>query len=265
MARRSDGGEGAPWGGVARRVIAHAGLAPPDWALAGRARDRAAALGLDEAAYAARVVDGDDAELEALVEALRNGETRFYRHPGPLRLLEEAVKAVRGRAAARVRGWSAGCATGEEAWTLAMLLAEAGVEDFEVLGTDLSAVAMAQAQAAWYPAARVAALPIAWRTRWMVAERDGFSVVPELRPRVRFERRNLVEQRPGRRWDVVLCCNVLVHFDADAAAAMLRDIESSVAPGGYLVLGNGEQSRALAPVRDPSGAVIWWREAEALA
>src|SRR3954454_3809782 len=154
---------------VKERIRAYAGLDPPDWLLEARVQDRAALLNLDERVYQRRAT-GDDAEagreLEALSEMLRVGETRFFRHRPHVAALQARLLPERTRAAQlagrSLRAWSAGCATGEEAWTLAMLMDDPSTESgpvtrgFEVLGTDLSDDALDRARAGLYSAERLA-------------------------------------------------------------------------------------------------------------
>src|SRR5262245_58264733 len=133
---------------VALQVQRRAGLAPPRWQLGARCAELAAAEGRALPECLAGLCRGGDG-LERLIEALRVGETRFFRHPEQMLALERRVLPARLRAAAdegrALRVWCAGCASGEEAWSVAMLLAGlrgAGPVPL-VLGTDLSAAAVA--------------------------------------------------------------------------------------------------------------------------
>ena len=147
---------------LAPLLASRAGLDPPGWALEARVRERAQALGVSDEEYVARAI-ADSVELDRLIELLRVGETRFFRHRAQLAALDERVlPSLRGTVAA----WSAGCASGEEAWTLAMMLAERGL-GFSLWATDLSAAALARARDGRYPAARVHSdVPAALRARY---------------------------------------------------------------------------------------------------
>ncbi|HZS35533.1 MAG TPA: CheR family methyltransferase [Polyangia bacterium] len=244
---------------VAERIRRYAGLDPPAWLLDARVRDRAAALGLDEAAYLERAVhDGDEAAR--LADLLRVGETRFFRHRAQVaaltgRVLPERVREARdaGRA---VRVWSAGCATGEEAWTLAMLLGavEPPVE-FQVLATDLSSEALAAARTGQYPAERTGDVPPALAARFL----DGGRVGEALRARVQFERHNLLDARYPTGFDLILCRNVLIYFDAIRRAEVIARLTDSLRERGYLFLGYSETLRdheeLFEPVRDEDGVI----------
>lgn len=239
---------------IEERIGAHAGLQLPEWVLVARVRDRMAALGLTDADdYLSRLEGrGGGRELDALAEALRVGETRFFRHRahvGALRRVVAPELAARRAGERKVRGWSAGCASGEEAYTLAILLAEAMPPesgwDLEVLATDISEEALETARAGVYPAAALEEVPAAVRERWFRAgpRRGTVRVADLLAERVRFERRNLLDPVLPRRLDVILCRNVLIYFDPAARARTVERLIESLAPGGYLFLGYAESLR----------------------
>jgi chemotaxis protein methyltransferase CheR len=246
---------------IEARVQAHAGFHLPEWILAARVRDRMAALGCESAdEYAARLTK---TELDALAERLRVGETRFFRHMAHVGALERVVAAdIRGRKTTnRVRAWSAGCATGEEPYTLAIVLSDAlpGWK-IDVQATDLSEEALAVARAGVYATVAAAAVPAAQRARAFVpGPREGtVQVAPEIAARVRFERKNLLEADYPQRVDVILCRNVLIYFDASARARTIERLIDSLAPGGYLFLGYAESLREYAQLealRTPDGVV----------
>jgi chemotaxis methyl-accepting protein methylase/anti-anti-sigma regulatory factor len=230
---------------IGERLRVHAGLRAPAWVLGARVRGRLLALGVEPDEYLSRL---DGRELDTLVEALRVGETRFFRHRAHVAALRRAVVPALASAPARarrVRAWSAGCASGEEAYTLAMILTE-GLPgwDVDVLGTDISDEALAVARAAIYPDSALGPVPAASRARWFRPAGVGHvAIAPELAARVRFERRNLVEAFAGEK-DVILCRNVLIYFDGEARAETARRLVEALAPGGFLFLGYAESLRA---------------------
>jgi chemotaxis protein methyltransferase CheR len=248
---------------VARRLGAHAGLRPPGWALEARIRERIRDRGAP--ALEAYLAGLDGAELDALVDSLRVGETRFFRHRahvGALRRVVAPDLAARGAAARRVRAWSAGCASGEEAYSLAMLLADAmpaaGGWDVEVLGTDISDEPLAVARAGRYPRAALDPVPARLRDRFFAVEGEAVLARPELRALVRFERRNLVDMPYPARRDLILCRNVLIYFDAETRAETVNRLIGALVPGGYLFLGYAESLRqfdALEALRTEDGVV----------
>jgi chemotaxis protein methyltransferase CheR len=220
-------------------LASRAGLDPPAWALAARVRERAAALGVSDDDYVARAAT-DGAELDRLIELLRVGETRFFRHRAQLAVVAERVlPSLRGP----VRAWSAGCASGEEAWTLAMLLAERG-GPFEVWATDLSPAALARAREGRYAAARVDAdVAPALRARYFRRIGDDEVINDRLRSHVRFETHNLLAPTGGRELDLILCRNVLIYFDEARRAEAVARLVRALKPGGWLLVGYSETLR----------------------
>jgi chemotaxis protein methyltransferase CheR len=258
---------------VASRLAAHAGLEPPAWVIEARVAARLDALGVDGDGYLA-LLDaargGGAGELAALVEAVRVGESRLFRHrPQVAALIDVVVPALRaritGRAGRTVRVWSAGCAAGEEPYTLAVVLARAlpGAA-IEILATDVSADALEQARAACYPREAIEAVPAAWRDGFVV-DGDVVRVRPELARCVRFERRNLVDGVQPRGFDLVWCRNVLIYFTPEARRRALDALIGALEPGGHLFVGYSETLRDVAglePVRSGE-AVCYVRRGDA--
>jgi len=185
----------------------------------------------------------DATRLERLIDEVSVKETFFLRHPEELAEADWPTHARRAAAAGRpVRVWSAGCSTGEEAYTLALLAAEAlgSPAPLDVLGSDLSPSALATAERGRYGARSMRLLNPARRERWFTSGRE-WSVGGELRALVRFIRHNLVADpfpplgEPP--FDVVVCRNVLIYFDADTVARVIASLSQSLVPGGQLLLG----------------------------
>jgi chemotaxis protein methyltransferase CheR len=234
------------------------GLDPPLWALEARVRERAAALGLGDEEYVARAT-GDAEELARLVELLRVGETRFFRHQAQLEALRERVlPSLRPPVAA----WSAGCASGEEAWTLAMMLAERGLP-FSLWATDLSPTALRRAREGRYATARVEAeVPAALVQRYFRRIGDDCVLNDRLRREVRFDAHNLLAAAPGE-FDLILCRNVLIYFDEARRAEAVARLTRALKPGGWLLVGYSETLRDAAELTAEGHAV--YRKAEPMA
>ena len=166
-------------------------LLRPPWLLEARVRERAEELGVSVDDYLARI---DERERATLLERLRVGETRFFRHRAQIAALKTIIPTL----GSPIRAWSAGCASGEEAFTLAILLG-----DCEVIGTDLSASAIAFAEQARWPIARLSEIPDEYRVHFLV-EGEHFVPRAELRSRVKFQKKNLLEANHPRAVDLVL-------------------------------------------------------------
>jgi chemotaxis methyl-accepting protein methylase len=247
---------------LAEAIGAYAGLDPPPWLLEARVRERADELGLEEEAYLERV-HRDTGERARLLERLRVGETRFFRHRAQIDALRAHILPRLFARGEPVRCWSAGCATGEEAFTLAALCDEVG-SAWEVVGTDLSNAAIASAESGRFPARRLEEIPERYRHHFTF-EGDHLRVRDLLRARVRFQCQNLVEAPHPRAVDLVVCRNVLIYFDAERRAQVVLRLGAALRTGGWLCLGysealrGGEEAR-LEPVR--LGETVLYRRRE---
>jgi chemotaxis protein methyltransferase CheR len=211
----------------------------------------AAALGEVPASLLLRLAEGDRAAIEALALELTIGETYFFRHPHHFDLLRVTLRKIAlARAAGDpIRLWSAGCSSGEEAYSMAIAALEvfgpAAQSFVEILGTDLNAGCLARAGAATYGDWSFRNVSTEVRERWF--ERDGalLRVAAEPRSMVRFVSRNLLDGPPvalaphawSRGIDVIFCRNVLIYFDPAATQRVTAALALALAPGGVMVPG----------------------------
>ena len=183
-----------------------------------------------------------------VVEALLNNETYFFRDRTPFDLLGKATlpKLIQRRQSKRLRIWSAGCSTGQEAYSLAMLFAEDPLRwagwTIDILGTDVSESAVRRAREGVYGQFEVQrGLGINQMIRWFEESDDGWRAVEPLRRMVRFQVQNLLEPppHPGL-FDIVLCRNVLLYLNAERRGLIFDRIAGAMEPDGWLMLGAGE-------------------------
>jgi chemotaxis protein methyltransferase CheR len=205
--------------------------------------------GLDRL-VAAIVAAREPALAEAVVEALLNNETFFYRdRPSFDLLLGPAVSRLEKARAAdkRLAIWCAGCSTGQEAYSIAMRFAEQKLRwagwTIDIIGTDVSRGAIERADAGLYSQFEVQrGLAVVQMMRWF-AERPGagWQIAPALQAMVRFRVHSLAEPppQPGR-FDIILCRNVLLYFSAAARLQAFARLASAAAPDAVLMLGAGE-------------------------
>jgi chemotaxis methyl-accepting protein methylase len=233
---------------IARRLAEHAGLELPAWVIDARASARIAAIGCAPDDYVALIDSARGAgELAELIEAVRVGESRLFRHrPQIAALSDVVVPALRARGRRTIRVWSAGCAAGEEPYTLAIVLSRALPDcAISILATDVSGEALARARTASYPRAALDHVPDGYRSGF-VDDGDRVRVAPELAALVRFERANLLDGAAPRDCDLVWCRNVLIYFTADARRRAIDRLVAATAPGGFVFVGYSESLRDLA-------------------
>ena len=184
-----------------------------------------------------------------VIEALLNNETYFFRDRAPFDLLTRAAlpKLAQRRAQSkRLTIWSAGCSTGQEAYSLAMLFAEDPVKwagwTIDILGTDVSETVVRRAREGIYSQFEVQrGLGINQMIRWFEETDDGWRAIEPLRRTVRFQVQNLLEQppHPGT-FDIILCRNVLLYLNQERRGLVFDRIADAMAPDGWLMLGAGE-------------------------
>jgi chemotaxis protein methyltransferase CheR len=233
---------------IAQRLAEHAGLELPAWVIGARAAARLAVLGCSPAEYVQLIDTGRGAaELAELIEAVRVGESRLFRHRPQIDVLAQVIApALRARGRRAIRVWSAGCAAGEEPYTLAAVLSRALPDAaISILATDVSADALADAAAAIYPRAALHDVPEPYRDRFIV-DGDVIRVAPQLTALVRFERANLLDGATPRGCDLVWCRNVLIYFTADARKRAIDRLVGATLPGGVVFVGYSESLRDVA-------------------
>jgi chemotaxis protein methyltransferase CheR len=230
---------------IAGRLAEHAGLELPAWVIDARASARIAAIGCAPAEYVALIGSARGAgELAALIEAVRVGETRLFRHQAQIDVLTTVfAPAMRARGRQPVRVWSAGCAAGEEPYTLAIVLSRAlPGSALSILATDVSQEALSRARSASYPRAALDHVPVVYRDCF-IADGDTVRVAPEIARSVRFERANLVDGAAPRDCDLVWCRNVLIYFTAEARRRAIERLVAATVPGGFVFVGYSESLR----------------------
>jgi chemotaxis protein methyltransferase CheR len=208
-----------------------------------RLRRRAAALGLTGPggpdAYRRRLARDPD-EWAVLDACCRITVSRFFRDREVFEALAEPLAQLQ----APVRAWSAGCASGEEPYSVVILWHAAGRPGFglEVIATDADERMLDRARAAVYPRGTLRELPPAWRA-WAFEDLGGtFRLRPELRRSVSFLRQDLRREAPPGPFRLVLCRNLaFTYFDAATTRAALVRLEDRLAPGGLLVIGRRER------------------------
>ncbi len=199
--------------------------------------------------------EGLASELVHMIDCVTTNKTDFFREPAHFDfLIKHALPTLARTTGAGLRAplkvWSAGCSTGEEPYTLAMVLSDfaSGMEgyDFAILGTDISLQALERAVKGVYKEPLIEPVPERMRKRYFMRSRDRekamVRVVPELRSKVRYRRLNLMdpdlEVEDGM--DMVFCRNVIIYFERPVQEELIRKLCGKLVEGGYLFLGHSE-------------------------
>lgn len=201
---------------------------------------------------------------DTVVEALLNNETFFFRDAIVFdqlrsRLLDQ-LRLARA-SSQRLSIWCAGCSTGQEAYSLAMIFADDPIRwqgwTIDITATDVSEEALAKAKSGFYSQFEIQrGLPVTSMLRWFDQVGQDWRVKRDLARYIRFRRHNLLMAQTGR-FDLILCRNVLLYFSPDRRREAFDRLACSLAPDGYLALGAGEtvigQTDAFAPAADLRG------------
>ena len=181
---------------------------------------------------------------DAVVDALLNQETSFFRDTSVVDQVVGAVDEMRAAGLARrLRLWSAGCSTGQEPLSLAMLLAEKMPDAMpDIVATDVSHAAIARARRASFSQFEIQrGLPMRRMVRWFEQVGSDWVASPEIVRQVSFRRHNLVaDPAPAGQFDVILCRNVMMYFAPDVRRSVFDRLADALRPEGLLVLGAGE-------------------------
>jgi chemotaxis protein methyltransferase CheR len=189
------------------------------------------------------------AELDEAVELLTTKETYFFRQEYQLRAFSKELLPRLAQINAtrrRLTVWSAGCSTGEEAYTLAILIHEAGIFegwDLRIIGSDISKQNVAAARRGVYRSSSFRATSAAARRAYFLDREDGAHVSDAIKKYCHFGQLNLLEtSRAGLvgRVDVIFCRNVLIYFDLRTRRRVIDNLYERLVPGGYLLLGHSE-------------------------
>jgi chemotaxis protein methyltransferase CheR len=211
---------------------------------------RMRARGVHTYAEYARVLDSDQAEYDKLLDALTINVTKLFRNWDTYTVLQEkVVPALWALPDSTLNVWSAGCSSGEEPYSLAALFhnhaeglgSSAKAESrVRVLGSDIDVRSLAAAERGEFEEGDFSETPPGLRKRYF-APAAPFTIVPEVRRMVRFERRDLLaEEAPAGPHHLICCRNVLIYFDRETQERLFEKFRNALAPGGFLVLGKVE-------------------------
>lgn len=198
---------------------------------------------------------GLQSELVHLIDVVTTNKTDFFREPGHFDFLTQtalpAILNKRDKSPAHpVRIWSAGCSSGEEPYTLAMVVADYAAEQhgcrFSILASDISTRILETARKAIYPEERTDDIATHIKKRYLLRSRDRqrglIRICPELRAMITFKRINFMDNDFGlsEKMDIIFCRNVVIYFDKETQQNLMQKFHRQLRPGGYLFLGHSE-------------------------
>ena len=211
---------------------------------------RMRAKGAGTAHEYAGVLDSDPREYERLLRSLTVNVTKFFRNPETYAAIEKRViPELWETAADSVRVWSAGCASGEEPYSVAILFHKHAQEtnsyerlsSLDILGTDIDDEVLGEAERGFYAESALVETPLSLRERYFPQVAGLRTMVPEVRQLVRFANDDLLAFKPPvSDVHLLLCRNVIIYFERDAQDKLFAEFHRVLAPGGYLVLGKVE-------------------------
>ncbi len=210
--------------------------------------------------------EGLDSEITHLIDVVTTNTTDFFREPKHFELLlSQILPDLFQRNKKSLKIWSAGCSSGEEPYTLAMVLSEfAGKNssfDFSILATDISTEILQKAKRAIYPMSKVDIIPMALKKKYLLKSKDHTKnlvrIAPELRKKVEFKRLNFMEPFPFKDIkDIIFCRNVVIYFDRPTQHRLFNEFCLRLAPGGFLFIGHSESISGMGlPVRQVAPTV----------
>jgi chemotaxis protein methyltransferase CheR len=220
--------------------------------ISGRLGRRLRALGLSSFSEYCRLLESSNGEPERhmLVNAITTNHTAFFREPHHFDALVKSVLPTiadgQSKRNGRLRIWSAGCSTGEEPYTLAMVLCEQQSMlpdwDIKILATDLDTNVVAHARAGLYDADRLKSIPANYQNKYVTVEPDGRALMGDaLRSMISFAPLNLLESWPMKGpFDVIFCRNVVIYFDKPTQRRLFDRQAEMLKPDGWLIIGHSE-------------------------
>ena len=196
--------------------------------------------------------EGQRLELTPMIDLVTTNKTDFFREAAHFDFLTRDVlpKLFKEQHSKPFKIWSAGCSTGEEPYTMAMVLSEFGANNpgfnYDIFATDISTRVLESAITAVYQEEKVLPIPLGYKKKYLLKSKDARNrtvrIVPELRSKVSFGRLNFIDGDFSNipAFNAVFCRNVLIYFDRETQEKVIRKLASKIEKGGFLFLGHSE-------------------------
>lgn len=198
------------------------------------------------ALYLKRIRENEE-EMKILLDSVTTNLTRFFRNTAHFQTLEyhvipDLIKTKQANRDATVRIWSAGCSTGEEPYSIAMVCKELLPPNFkiEITASDLSLKSLMTAKEGYYPEARMNGVPEQYLKKYYRPHEEGYKVIDEIKQLIKFDYHNLKFDSGLRGLDIVFCRNVIIYFDEVAQEAVIQKFWQAMNDHSFLFIGHSE-------------------------
>jgi len=215
--------------------------------LESRLRERLREKNIDSLKTYFATISRDQGEMKSFLDSITTNLTRFFRNQAHFDAMEKHVipelmniKKASGNNIIRI--WSAGCSTGEEPYTIAMLMSEIlpSPWKFEILASDISLKCLMTAKEGFYADSRISGIPDAYLKKYLDKVDGGYHIRPDLMSKIRFDYHNLKNDSGQRNFDIVFCRNVIIYFDEAAQTGVINRFWDSMASKSFLFIGHSE-------------------------
>ncbi|MDR2792968.1 MAG: protein-glutamate O-methyltransferase CheR [Treponema sp.] len=214
--------------------------------LESRLKDRLRERGIDVRTYY-NTISRDKEEMKSFLDSITTNLTRFFRNQAHFDVLEhyvvpELIKLKKSLGNTTIKIWSAGCSTGEEPYTLAMLMNQIlpAPWKFEIIASDISLKCLMTAKEGFYTESRIVGVPDSYLHKYFDKVSGGYKIRHELMSKVRFDYHNLKNDSGLHNLDIVFCRNVIIYFDEAAQTAVMKRFWDAMASKSFLFIGHSE-------------------------
>ena len=215
--------------------------------LESRLKERLREKGIDSPKTYYTKITGDQGEMKGFLDSITTNLTRFFRNQAQFDALEkhiipELIKIKSGSGSSVIKLWSAGCSTGEEPYSIAMLLNEILPVPwkYEIVASDISLKCLMTAKEGFYAESRIVGIPDAYLKKYCDKVEGGYKIRSDIMSKIRFDYHNLNNDAGLRNMDIVFCRNVIIYFDEAAQTAVINRFWNSMTSKSFLVIGHSE-------------------------
>ena len=215
--------------------------------LESRLKERLREKGIDSVKTYFTAISKDQGELKGFLDSITTNLTRFFRNQAHFDALEkhvipELLKIKKTSGNNTIKIWSAGCSTGEEPYTIAILLSEIlpSPWKFEIVASDISLKCLMTAKEGFYAESRITGVPDAYLKKYFDKVEGGYKVNGDIMSKIRFDYHNLKNDSGQKNLDIIFCRNVIIYFDEAAQTAVINRFWDSMASKSFLFIGHSE-------------------------